>query len=150
MRLGWIQTSDRLRNKLLANGFVNSGGSINHISSHIVRNAIDLGLLNDHVAHLRNAYRARVEAMDETLKTEIGNLATWNRPGGGYFFWLEFNATMDTTPLREQARELETGFQAGAVFSSSGGLSNYLRLSFAHYVEDQIVEGIRRMRPLFA
>ena len=149
MRLGWIQTSDRLRNKLLTNGFVNSGGSINHISSHIVRNAIDLGLLNDHVAHLRNAYRARVEAMDETLKTEIGNLATWNRPGGGYFFWLEFDAATDTTPLREQARELETGFQAGAVFSSSGGLSSFLRLSFAHYVEDQIVEGIRRMRPLF-
>jgi DNA-binding transcriptional MocR family regulator len=31
MRLGWIQTSAPLRERVLAHGFVNSGGSINHI-----------------------------------------------------------------------------------------------------------------------
>jgi 2-aminoadipate transaminase len=149
MRLGWIQTSPALRNKLLANGFVNSGGSINHISSHIVRHAIELGLLTDHVAHLRNVYRARVEAMDQALRREFGSLAKWKKPSGGYFFWLEFPEGTDTALLREQAPRLETGFQSGAVFSSCGGLSNFLRLSFAHYAEDQIVEGICRMRPLF-
>ena len=45
MRLGWIQTSDSLREKIMGSGFINSGGSINHISSHIVRHAIDDGLL---------------------------------------------------------------------------------------------------------
>jgi DNA-binding transcriptional MocR family regulator len=149
MRLGWIQTSDALRNKLLANGFVNSGGSINHLSSHLVRKAMDLGLLGEHVAHLRKVYRARVEAMDATLRSEFGPLARWIKPGGGYFFWLKFGEATDTMALREQATKLETGFQAGAVFSSCGGLTNFLRLSFAHYAEDQIVEGIRRMRPLF-
>jgi DNA-binding transcriptional MocR family regulator len=149
MRLGWIQTSPALRRKILANGFINSGGSINHISSHIVRHAIDLGLLDDHLAHLRNVYRARVEAMDAALASEFADLAQWQRPAGGYFFWLEFADGTDTARLREQAPKLETGFQAGTVFSSSGGFSNCLRLSFAHYSEEQIIEGIRRMRPLF-
>jgi 2-aminoadipate transaminase len=149
MRLGWIQTSPALRNKLISNGFVNSGGSINHISSHLVRQAIDLGLLGNHVTHLRKVYRSRVEAMDRALRKEFGSLAKWKKPGGGYFFWIEFPDGTDTGPLREQAASLETGFQGGAVFSSRGGLSNFLRLSFAHYAEDQIAEGIRRMRPLF-
>ena len=148
MRLGWIQTSPALCERILANGFVSSGGSINHISSHIARYAIDLGLLDDHVVQLRHAYRARVEAMDDALQKEFGSLATWLNPRGGYFFWLEFAAGMDMAPLRDKAREHEAGFQPGAVFSSRGGLSNCMRLSFAHYPEADIAEGIRRIRAL--
>jgi DNA-binding transcriptional MocR family regulator len=87
--------------------------------------------------------------MDAALTSEFADLAQWQRPAGGYFFWLEFADGTDTARLREQAPKLETGFQAGTVFSSSGGFSNCLRLSFAHYSEEQIIEGIRRMRPLF-
>ena len=149
MRLGWIQTCPALCEKILANGFISSGGSINHISSHLARYAIDLGLLDDHVAQLRLAYRARAEAMDDALRSEFGSLATWHKPQGGYFFWLEFAAGTDIAALRDRARECETGFQHGGVFSSCGGLSNCMRLSFAHYSEDEIADGIRRLRPLF-
>lgn len=149
MRLGWIQTSAELRNRICANGFVNSGGSINHISSHIVRQTLDNGSLNSHIEHIRRVYRGRVTAMDEALHEHFDGIAEWTRPDGGYFFWIRFDESVNTTPLREQARELETGFQAGAVFSSKGQFNNYLRLSFAHYDEDDIREGISRMRPLF-
>lgn len=149
MRLGWIQTSPALCKKILVNGFVSSGGSINHFSSHIARHAIDLGLLDDHVTGLRRAYRARVEAMDDALHKEFDSLARWVKPEGGYFFWLEFATGTDITPLRDKARECEAGFQPGAVFSSNSGLSNCMRLSFAHYSEDDIAEGVRRIRTLF-
>ena len=149
MRLGWIQTSKGLRNKLMAAGFINSGGSINHISSHIVRQTIDNGSLASHVKKLQRVYRGRVEAMDDALHEHFSGIAEWTRPDGGYFFWVRFDESLDTTPLRDKARELETGFQCGAAFSTNGQLSNYLRLSFAHYNEDDIREGIARMRPLF-
>ena len=149
MRLGWIQTSKGLRNKLMAAGFINSGGSINHISSHIVRQTINNGSLASHVKKLQRVYRGRVEAMDDALHEHFSSIAEWTRPDGGYFFWVRFDESLDTTPLRDKARELETGFQCGAAFSTNGQLSNYLRLSFAHYNEDDIREGIARMRPLF-
>lgn len=149
MRLGWIQTSPTLCERILANGFISSGGSINHISSHIARHAIDLGLLDDHVQDLRHAYHARVEAMDDALNQNFGTLAEWMKPKGGYFFWLEFAEGIDIAPLRDRAPEHKTGFQAGAVFSSCGGLLNCMRLSFAHYAEDDIAEGVRRIRSLF-
>ena len=149
MRLGWIQTSEGSRNKIMASGFVNSGGSINHISSHIVRQAIDNGSLGSHVKNLRRVYRGRVEAMDDALREHFSGIAKWTRPDGGYFFWIQFDESIDTALLRDKARELETGFEGGAVFSSKGQLSNFLRLSFAHYNEDDIREGIARMRRLF-
>jgi DNA-binding transcriptional MocR family regulator len=149
MRLGWIQTSASLRNKIMASGFINSGGSINHFSSHIVRQTINNGDLDLHINNLRRVYRGRVEAMDDTLHEYFDDIAKWKRPDGGYFFWIQFDESVDTDTLREKARELETGFQGGAVFSSKGNCSNCLRLSFAHYDEDDIREGIARMRPLF-
>ena len=149
MRLGWIQTGPGLRKRLLDNGFIISGGSINHYSSHIVRHAIDLGLQRAHVRELKRTYRNRVEAMQDSLQSQFGDLATWQRPDGGYFFWLRFDDQVDTARFRDRARELQTGFQPGSVSSSDGGLSNFLRLSFAHYDEDDIREGIARMRPIF-
>ena len=149
MRLGWIQTSENLRKKLAANGFINSGGSINHFSSHIVRQAIDSGALASHIEKLKGVYRDRVETMDKALNEHFSGIATWQRPEGGYFFWLEFDESVDTTALRDRARDVEAGFQSGTVFSSKGELRNCLRLSFAHYSNDDIREGIRRLRPLF-
>lgn len=149
MRLGWIQTSDDLRKRLMAGGFVNSGGSINHISSHIVRQTIDNGSLTSHIENLRRAYRGRLEAMDAALHDHFSGIANWTRPDGGYFFWIQFDDSVDTSPLRDKARALETGFQGGATFSTKDKLHNCLRLCFAHYNEADIHEGIARMRPLF-
>ncbi len=149
MRLGWIQTSKDLRGELRTCGFVNSGGSINHISSHIVRQTIDNGSLDSHIEKLRDVYRRRVEVMDDALRQHFRDIAEWTRPGGGYFFWLRFDESVDTTAIRKSARKAAAGFQAGSVFSSKGQLNNYLRLSFAHYNMDDIREGIARLRPLF-
>jgi DNA-binding transcriptional MocR family regulator len=149
LRLGWIQACGTHHQKLMRNGFLNSGGSINHYASHVVRQAIDLGLLVKHVDHLRQAYGSRVNAMDKALNQHFADIAEWSRPGGGYFFWLQFAADVDTTPLKQRAAEVAAGFQPGSVFSSAGELRNYLRLSFAHYNEEDIAKGVARLRPLF-
>jgi len=87
--------------------------------------------------------------MDAALHEHFDDIAEWTRPDGGYFFWLRFDESVDTAALREKAREVQAGFQGGAVFSSKGRLSNCLRLSFAHYGENDIRDGIARLRPLF-
>lgn len=149
LRLGWIQAGGALREKLCNNGFINSGGSINHISSHIVRLALDLELQDQHLATLRQALGERVCAMDDALRQWFGDIARWTCPTGGYFFWLSLPESLDTTPIRAQALRNEVGFQPGAVFSEAGGLTNFMRLSFAHYGTADIKLAIQRLRPLF-
>jgi 2-aminoadipate transaminase len=87
--------------------------------------------------------------MDVALHRHFDGLAEWSRPNGGYFFWMRFDESVNTMLLKDKAREHETGFQAGTLFSSKGQLSNFIRLSFAHYGEDDIRDGVARMRKLF-
>ena len=148
LRLGWIQTSPNLMQQILETGVVSSGGSFNHFTSQVMRHAIELGLQQSMLEKLRKTYRQRVETMDAALHEHLGSLATWRRPGGGYFFWLEFDKLLDTTALKARAADFRTGFQPGEVFSCTGDLKNCLRLSFAHFDDDDIAEGVARLGAL--
>lgn len=149
IRLGWIQSSSDKIQALKNCGAINSGGSLNHYASHIVRHAIDMGLLQAHLDHLRTAYRSKVEAMQSALELHLADHFSWTRPDGGYFFWLKLNQEIDTIALKEKALNRDVGFTAGELFSSQRRLQNYIRLSFAHYNEDDILDGILRLKSLF-
>jgi DNA-binding transcriptional MocR family regulator len=145
LRLGWIQTNAELMAILNASGVLVSGGNFNHFTSHIVRQLIEGGELAQFVAHLRSSYAARAKAMDEALRAHFDGIATWQKPQGGYFFWLTFPAHVDTEDLQTAAREAGTGFLSGTLCSTAGGLKNCLRLSFAHYTVPDIHDGIERL-----
>ena len=149
LRLGWIQTSHDMAKRLTGIGAVNSGGSLNHFTSHVVRYAIDMGLQQSHLERLCRTYRARVEAMDAALKECLSGHATWVRPDGGYFFWLRLNENISAQELRHKALERQVGFLSGHLFSSCSGMKPHIRLSFADYNEGDIREGIARLKPLF-
>ncbi|MGH8196612.1 MAG: PLP-dependent aminotransferase family protein [Steroidobacteraceae bacterium] len=149
LRLGWIQTSPELMGTLLASGALVSGGNFNHFTSHVVRQLMENGELTSFVAHLRASYAARAEAMDAALRRHFGDFATWRKPQGGYFFWLELPACLDAGEVQAAARAAGTGFLPGTACSTAGGLANCLRLSFAHYSVPEIHEGIARLKRAF-
>jgi DNA-binding transcriptional MocR family regulator len=148
LRLGWIQASGHLVERLMNTGVINSGGSFNHFTSQVMRHAIDLGLQQSMVDKLRATYRRRVEAMESALSEHIGDRAQWTRPEGGYFFWLELEPGADAKELKKQAPKQGAGLQPGNVFSCENGFNNFIRLSFAHYRREQIREGVSRLAPL--
>lgn len=148
LRLGWLQASQHLMDIALESGWVNSGGSVNHVTSHIVRHAIDMGLQESFIDHLRRSYRGRVLAMEESLEEHLRGHARWVRPDGGYFFWLEMNADINARKLRSKSFDFGVGFQPGEIFTSTGDCKNFIRLSFAHYGEDDIREGVGRLARL--
>lgn len=150
MRLGWIQCSAPLLRRLLTSGAVVSGGSFNHFTSHVVRHLMEAGLQSEFIDFLRGQYRRRLDAMDAALRNHLDGQARWQRPAGGYFFWLELARDVDAAVALKQAAALGTGFQPGAVFSSRSGQRNCLRLSFAHYSEPDIHAGIARVAAALA
>ena len=148
LRLGWIQAAKEPMERILASGFVNSGGAVNHFSSQVMRHAIDLGRQQSMLDHVRTGYGRRVDAMDEYLAAELGDQARWEKPLGGYFFWLELGSGQDSSKLKSLALDAGTGFQPGPVFSCGNAFGNWIRLSFAHYRREQIREGIGRLATL--
>lgn len=150
LRLGWIQAGPEQMRRLNESGWVNSGGSINHFSSHLARRAIDSGEQERHIRHAIRIYAERVDAMQEELERSWRGFARWSKPRGGYFFWLELEEGVNTEVLRRAALDAGTGFQPGSVFSASEGLRHCLRLSFAHYTVDEIREGMGRLTPVLS
>ncbi|MBX3054506.1 MAG: PLP-dependent aminotransferase family protein [Caldilineaceae bacterium] len=145
LRLGWIQTAPELVQRFVTCGLVESGGSLNHFTSNLVRVALEQGWQTDYLAGLREIYQRRIGAMDGALRRHLGGMARWQKPDGGYFFWLEMEKAVDTAALLPAAHAAGVGFLPGARCSSVGGLGHYLRLSFAHFGEEEIQEGVERL-----
>ena len=52
---------------------------------------------------------------------------------------------MNAQALLAKAEAHQVGFRPGNKFSTTGSLSNYLRLSFSYYASEQLVEGAERL-----
>jgi DNA-binding transcriptional MocR family regulator len=109
---------------------------------------IELMALDDHLALLRREYRARRDVMISSLESHFPGDARWGHPSGGFFVWVEFDRSRDTTSLLRPAIEREgVAFIPGAAFSVSGAGrgSNCMRLNFSHCEADLIREGVCRL-----
>jgi len=149
LRLGWIQATPALMERLLASGALVSGGNFNHFTSHVVRKLMESGELAAFVGTLRTRYAERAQAMDAALRKHLAGVARWEKPDGGYFFWLELPEGADAAALSAAASAAGSGFLPGASCSGSAGLRHCLRLSFAHYSVADIHEGIARLKRAF-
>lgn len=149
LRVGWVQATPALVNRLTYSGVVQSGGGLNPIIFALVRDMIELGLLDQQLNFLRQTYAARIQAMHAALQEHVGKQVRYVEPKGGYFFWLHTPEVADTAQLISKAQAQQVGFQPGIKFSSRKGLRDYFRLSFAQYEIPAIEAGIARLGRVF-
>lgn len=71
LRLGWIQASMPLIQRLADAGLIASGGGLNPFTSAIVKTLIEDGSLDNYLAFLRTTYRERAMVMDASLRTHF-------------------------------------------------------------------------------
>jgi DNA-binding transcriptional MocR family regulator len=150
LRLGWIQASDDLLDVLATRGLLVSGGGLNPFTAAMVAPVLDDGGVGDYLDRVRAVLRRRRAAMDETLQACLPPGVTYRRPDAGYFFWLRLPDGVDTAAIRARALAGGVGFQPGPVFSTRGGYTNCLRLSFSYYDEAEIRTGVARLCQAFA
>jgi 2-aminoadipate transaminase len=91
------------------------------------------GNLDSNLLRVRDLLRLRRDAMLEALEQELP-AATWSRPEGGYFIWLELPHEVQEVP--------GVTFVPGTDF---GGAPNTARLAFSYVSPEEIREGIRRL-----
>lgn len=145
LRLGWVHgRADRLQ-RLAQSGLLDSGGGLNPFTAAIVRSALELGLQQQHLDHLREVYAGRLAALDSALQRYLAGQISYQRPAGGFFIWARLADGMDAEALLGTAQAHGIGFRPGVRFSSQGGLRDYLRLCFAYYDEERLAEGIVRL-----
>jgi len=99
-----------------------------------------------HLAQLRDFYRERRDAMQQALLRHFGDLADWQLPQGGLFFWLTLKEPLDTRTLLNQALANDVVFMPGEPFFVDPDANpGYLRLNFSHVAAERMEEGLRRL-----
>jgi 2-aminoadipate transaminase len=142
LRLGWAHGAPALIERLAAHGALRSGGCLNPVVANIVHHTLDSGFLARHVDELRAVYGARVRAMAAALREHLPE-ARFVEPEGGYFCWVDLGEGSDSDALLERAETLR--FIPGRRCAVSRDLGRFVRLSFAFYEADEIVEGVARL-----
>lgn len=99
-----------------------------------------------HLAELRGFYRVRRDAMQAALEEHFADIATWEMPEGGLFFWLRLKQSLDTRTLLKPALEQDVVFMPGEPFFVDPDQNlGYLRLNFSHVAPERLNEGVRRL-----
>lgn len=99
-----------------------------------------------HLLELRAFYRERRDAFDAALQRHFGDLADWNTPQGGLFFWLTLKQPLDTRTLLDAALAQDVAFMPGEPFFADPDVNpGHLRLNFSHIDPARLDEGLGRL-----
>lgn len=144
LRLGWLVAPPALVKRCVGCGLLDSGGGLNHFTAHVVAAYLELGLLDDHIARLRAAYRGRRDALLAALARHLPAGCRWQRPGGGFFAWVELPQGCDAAALLPAAEAAGVSYVPGARFFAGDGGARYVRLAFSLLAAGELEEGARR------
>ena len=104
------------------------------------------GNFEPNLERVKGLLRSRRDAMLEALEEHMPDGATWSRPQGGYFVWLDLPSA---APDLARAEEAGVTFVKGTDFFAAGqGGERSLRLAFSFVSPDEIAEGVSRLSPL--
>jgi 2-aminoadipate transaminase len=105
------------------------------------------GALARNLELVRSLLKARRDALIEALEEHLGATgASWNRPEGGYFLWLELPEGVDVVELLRAAEKLGVTFVPGPdFFPRGGGGRSAARLAFSFAAPSQLGEAVSRL-----
>ena len=148
LRVGWLVANP----ELLARAVMCKQFSDAHTSTFAQATAaqyLKSGAMPQTLAHVREVYARRAQAMGNALRRELGDAVEFVQPQGGLFLWVRLTGVggklADAGELARRAIEQGVAFVPGAPFYAQNPDSATLRLSFATADEDKIREGIARL-----
>jgi len=108
------------------------------------------GRFEPNLARVCASLQERRDAMLEALERGFPDGASWSRPQGGYFLWVELGHGAVVTELALRAEEQGVAIVRGEDFfpRGSGGGASSARLAFSYEPPERIVEGIERLAAL--
>ncbi len=107
---------------------------------------VSRGLLEPNIERVVDLLRERRDAMLDALEQELAEEATWSRPDGGYFTWLDFPDGTDAGELLARGEEQGVTFVAGRDFFPPGrGGERSARLAYSFVSPEEIKSGVARL-----
>jgi len=145
VRVGWFVLPPRLAAEIEALA-VSTYISPPYLSQATVLEFLRRDSFEPNLERVNGLLRERRDAMLAALEREMPEDASWTRPDGGYFVWLELPSGPPSSELLAEAEEAGVTFVKGSDFFPGGrGGERALRLAFSFVSPDEISDGVARL-----
>jgi len=142
VRLGWaFGEPGAIRQMVVAKQF--SDAATNTPAQYILLEFIRLGLLDKQIQENIKFYRAKRDFMLAQMDRHFPPEATWNRPRGGFFIFVELPKNMDAGELFQRSVVKDVAFVTGRPFFVDGSGHNTFRLSYSQAGEEDMEAAIQ-------
>jgi len=112
------------------------------LTQMVVHEVVKDGFLDKHIPTIRELYGNQCKAMLDAMDQHFPKEATWTKPDGGMFIWVELPKHINAMELLDEAIKNKIAFVPGAPFYANEPATNTLRLSFVTVPPDRIRAGI--------
>ncbi|MGE0598344.1 MAG: PLP-dependent aminotransferase family protein [Dehalococcoidia bacterium] len=142
LRMGWIMGPPALVSRIAALRYdMGSSPFLGRVIAEMMRN----GDLDRHILNLRRTYAKKLERVEDALQRYTSEYATYTRPLGGFFLWLQLRPGMSSRDVQMAANERGVVVGQGPQFFADGKATNHVRLAFSYVAMEEIEEGIHRL-----
>ncbi len=144
LRVGWLVAPRPLLRRL-SRAKETADLQTGTLGQMLVERLLRSGAYALHAQRVREAYRARRDAMQESLHEHARDWASWSLPRGGSYFWCRLAQPLAVDALLARAAERRVAFLPGSLCFAQEPASGYLRLSFSYATPAEIREGVVRL-----
>ena len=107
------------------------------------------GTFEPNLVRVNGLLRLRRDAMLAALEREFPETASWSRPQGGYFLWVDLPPDVRADDLQVAAEAVGVTFVKGSdFFAGHLGGEHEVRLAYSFVSPEQIADGVARLAPL--
>jgi 2-aminoadipate transaminase len=144
LRVGWVLAPHAVRAKLVlaAESAILCPSNFSQLA---VREYLSTQPWREQIKDFRELYRARRDAMLDSLESMMPEGCTWTRPAGGFFVWLTLPEGLDAKAMAPRAIAKRVAYVPGTGFYADGTGHRHMRLSYCYPEPARIREGVRRL-----
>ena len=145
IRMGYLVAPESVRQRAMS---FKGGGGVNQFAALAIEEYLKHHMY-EHIDEQNQALRIKRDAMLAALGENFGDAATWSKPEGGLYVWLELPEGTDLAALQDQAFDEGVGYYNGTMFSPSEQGANFARICFGHPTAQTNADGIAELARIF-
>jgi 2-aminoadipate transaminase len=144
LRVGWALVPQSLKDKMVI-AYESSILCPSNFTQLTISSYLADQPWRDQIASFCELYKVRRDAMLESLEEHFPAEATWTKPGGGFYVWVNLPPEIDTKALMPKAIVAKVAYVPGNAFYADGLGSWAMRLSYCHPTPERIREGVKAL-----
>ncbi|MFT5194565.1 MAG: DNA-binding transcriptional MocR family regulator [Cellvibrionaceae bacterium] len=144
LRMGFIHASPQLMRKFVAMRRV-SDLSGSPMLQRLLAEFLNDGGFKRHMRRVRPIYKQRRDGMQDGLVRFMPSFVNWQKPPGGYCYWLDMPRIFAPGALYRMALENGIGIAAGEAFFLKNSEREFFRLSFGNLTTEAQQAGIEQL-----